>query len=252
MGWFSSIMHEMNNPIGWTSAFILVLLLIYIFSSSYRKKRTCSLAERSSDSLFATSSRSSGRTSRSVNLHSAEQPSRVNREQNQALAKLVHQARVRTALAYMLSAAPTTLSALLRHRAITLYQEQEGCTWLEASRDIDELIYSPSWELDEAQTPGVDPAVTFLLLRGGYVEDAVAYFRQGSGAATFEAIAAVRHVQRDIDTGNTHFLETGTRPLNMHGLQFLLEHDHKLIAIRYYRDCIGVNLLEAKEAINSL
>jgi len=151
-----------------------------------------------------------------------------------------------------LQAPPAMLLAVLQLRAILLYQEQDGTTWQEAWQTIHELVNVESYSsetLGASTHQGTDPMVTYLLLRAGYRDDAIAYFRWGSGAGLPEAVDAINFFQQHIIGDGTQYPDLPRRVPDLDSIEFLLRIGRKLVAIRYYRECTGVNIIAAKDAI---
>lgn len=166
------------------------------------------------------------------------------------LLKHTQQARARHGFVNTLNACPDALVSLLCQRAISLYREEQGCSWSQASIAIEELLYPSARQNHWQPAPsGVDPMVTVLLLQANCREDAVRYFCWSSGADRAEALEAIDHIQRLVDSGNTLFLEHQKRVPEPAVIQFLLQAGYQLLAIRYYRDCTDVSLIEARAAI---
>jgi hypothetical protein len=144
------------------------------------------------------------------------------------------------------------LLAVLQLRAVLLYQEQNSSTWQEAWHTIHDLVSVESYgseTLDASPHQGTDPMVTYLLLRAGYRDDAIAYFRWGSGASLPEAIDAINFFQQRIIGDGTQYPDLPQHAPDLNSIKFLLQIGRKLVAIRYYRDCTGVDIVAAKDAI---
>jgi hypothetical protein len=101
-------------------------------------------------------------------------------------------------LAHTLQAPPALLIAILHQRAIRLYQEQNGSSWLEARQSIRDLEGTDLEALNASEYQGTDPMVTYFLLMAGYRDDAISYFCWGSGAGLLEATAAIDFFQQQI------------------------------------------------------
>ncbi|GCE28755.1 hypothetical protein KDA_42390 [Dictyobacter alpinus] len=142
----------------------------------------------------------------------------------------------------------TTLLYMLRARAIALYQEQESCSWQEAVEAITYFGLNT-----ETSGPGhADPLVVYFLLQANCREDAIAYFSFSTGSPADVAREVIQQIEQMIADGKTELLETGPHDPDPQALRFLLESGYALLAIRYYRQCTDVSLLDALAAIQHL
>jgi len=99
---------------------------------------------------------------------------------------------------------------------------------------------------------GADLAVLFFLLKAGHRDDAVRYYRERTGSTAQTARAMLIQMQQDIESGHQTLPELGKRTPEVDTVRFLLQAGHEIIAIRYYRDCTEMSLLEARQAIAHL
>lgn len=199
---------------------------------------------------------------RSYNQHAKVLPERVkyhtitpqpiSKERFTRLNQRMRLEKARQRVVVSLAVPPTNLINILRQQAILLYQEENGLSWQEAAFDVLEL------EHGEQQVPrqllpsqGADPRVTSLLLHADCREDAIAYFCASSGASQEEAIDAVDYIQTLNEQGEIFFEESSQLP-DPFALQFLLQAGYRLLALRYYRACTGVSMIEAKQEIERL
>jgi hypothetical protein len=160
--------------------------------------------------------------------------------------------KVRHDFVYTLQAPPVILIAVLRLRAILLYQEQNGSTWQEAWQVVHELEGADAFgsgALEASTSQGIDPMVTYFLLRAGYRDDAIAYFCWGSGASLPEATDAIDFFLQHIMGNGTSGPDLPQRTPDLNTIRFLLQMGHRLVAIRYYRDCTGASVTAASDAV---
>ncbi|GER91893.1 hypothetical protein KDW_60550 [Dictyobacter vulcani] len=183
----------------------------------------------------------------------------VLREHAPLLANQIRQAQVQGGLIRALSVVrPALVEALvqpqaqllyaLRARAITLYQQQESCSWLEA---VEAIAYA-GLSIETSGPGHADPLVIYFLLQANCREDAMAYFCLSTASSTEVAREVVQQIEQLIEDGNTDLLSEGKRDPDPQALRFLLTAGYILLAIRYYRDCTDVSMLEAREAIQRL
>ena len=196
--------------------------------------------------------------SMAVNTRRPWQPE-VLREHAPLLANQIRKAQVQSGLIKALSVVhPALVEALtqpqaqllyaLRTRATTLYQEQESCSWLEA---VEAIAYFGL--TTETSGPGhADPMVIYFLLQANCREDAMAYFCLSTRSSTEVAREVVQQIEQLIEDGNTDLLSTGKRDPDPQALRFLLTAGYVMLAIRYYRDCTEVSMIEASDAVQRL
>ncbi len=154
---------------------------------------------------------------------------------------------------------PNALRILIRSdnkaEAIELYHDQTGVSWQEAKNAIDRLeieLQKESATLAEQRQEGPDPALLFFLTKAGHRDTATTYYSTSASVDLAEAEAAIDRLQQEIATGNAVLPESGKRPFDPAAIHLLLRSGHKLIAIRYYRDCTEVSMTEAVQAVESM
>jgi hypothetical protein len=138
-----------------------------------------------------------------------------------------------------------------RSEAIELYHERTGEDW-QASLDFIKNLEAEAVIAAEGLQAGADLAVLFFLLKAGHRDDAVRYYRERTGSTAQTARAMLIQMQQDIESGHQTLPELGKRTPEVDTVRFLLQAGHEIIAIRYYRDCTEMSLLEARQAIAHL
>jgi hypothetical protein len=142
-----------------------------------------------------------------------------------------------------------------RSEAIELYHERTGEDWqasLDFIKSLEKQLEAEAVIAAETLQGGVDLAVLFFLLKAGHRDDAVRYYRERTGSAAETARAMIIQMQQDIESGHQMLPELGKRAPEVDTVRFLLQAGHETIAIRYYRDCTEMSLLEARQAIAHL
>lgn len=142
-----------------------------------------------------------------------------------------------------------------RSEAIELYHERTGEDWQASLDFIKGLEKQPEAEAGsaaEALQGGADLAVLFFLLKAGHLDDALRYYGERTGSPAETARAMLMQMQQDLESGQQTLPELGKRAPDLDTLRFLLQAGHETTAIRYYRDCTEVSLLEARQAIAHL
>jgi ribosomal protein L7/L12 len=154
---------------------------------------------------------------------------------------------------------PNAIKLLLRSdnkaEAIKLYHVQMGVGWQEAKEAVDRLEMELKKEQAarlEHNVKDADLAVLFFLTRAGHLADAAQYYSESLGVDSAEAKEAIKHLQQEINIGNQSLPELGKREVNPAVVHFLLRAGHKMIAIRYYRDCTEASLTEANRAVEEM
>ena len=87
------------------------------------------------------------------------------------------------------------------------------------------------------------------LVREGRIIEAIKRFRETEGCTLAEAKNAIDTFR---DTGSWESIPTTRKELDLSKIQQLLQQDKKIQAIKEYRDCTGVGLAEAKQAIEGM
>lgn len=158
-----------------------------------------------------------------------------------------------------LSENPDALRILIRSgnrsEAIELYHERTGEDWqasLDFIKSLEQKLEAEAVIAAEALQGGADLAVLFFLLKAGHQDDAVRYYRERTSSAAETARAMIIQMQQDIESGHQRLPELGKRAPELDTVRFLLQAGHETIAIRYYRDCTEMSMLEAKQAIAHL
>lgn len=139
-----------------------------------------------------------------------------------------------------------------RSEAIELYQERTGEDWqasLDFIKSLEKQLEAEAVIAAEALPGGADLAVLFFLLKAGHLDDAVRYYRERTGSAFETAKPMLIQMQQDIESGHQMLPELGKRAPDPDTIRFLLHAGHETIAIRYYRDCTEMSMLEARQAI---
>ena len=142
-----------------------------------------------------------------------------------------------------------------RSEAIELYHERTGEDWqasLDFIKSLEKILEAEAVIAAEALQGGADLAVLFFLLKAGHQDDAVRYYCERTGSAAETARAMLIQMQQDIESGHQRLPELGKRAPDLDTVRFLLQAGHETIAIRYYRDCTEMSLLEARQAIAHL
>jgi len=139
-----------------------------------------------------------------------------------------------------------------RSEAIELYHERTGEDWqasLDYIKSLEKRLEAEAVIAAKALPGGADLAVLFFLLKAGHQEDAVQYYRERTGSSADTARAMLIQMQQDIESGHQMLPELGKRAPDPDTMRFLLHAGHETIAIRYYRDCTEMSMLEARQAI---
>src|SRR6266700_5077761 len=142
-----------------------------------------------------------------------------------------------------------------RSEAIELYHERTGEDWqasLDFIKSLEQKLEAEAVIAAEALQGGADLAVLFFLLKAGHQDDAVRYYSERTGSAAETARAMIIQMQQDIESGHQRVPELGKRAPDLDTVHFLLQAGHETIAIRYYRDCTEMSMLEARQAIAHL
>ncbi len=142
-----------------------------------------------------------------------------------------------------------------RSEAIELYHERTGEDWqasLDFIKSLEQKLEAEAVIAAEAVQGVADLAVLFFLLKAGHQDDAVRYYSERTGSAAETARAMIIQMQQDIESGHQRLPELGKRAPDLDTVRFLLQAGHETIAIRYYRDCTEMSLLEARQAIAHL
>ena len=142
-----------------------------------------------------------------------------------------------------------------RSEAIELYHERTGEDWqasLDFIKSLEQKLEAEAVIAAEALQGGADLAVLFFLLKAGHQDDSVRYYSERTGSAAETARAMIIQMQQDIESGHQRLPELGKRAPDLDTVRFLLQAGHETIAIRYYRDCTEMSLLEARQAIAHL
>ena len=144
--------------------------------------------------------------------------------------------------------------------AIKAYREQTGVTLKEAKEAVELLqqdALMEEWQLLESQRREEIQeeaggkaeerlALVQRLARQGKKIEAIKYYREMTGVGLREAKAAVE--QLEVAVEEKHYPE-GARLIDPEVLQRLLQAGRKIEAIKYYRTTTGVDLREAKAAV---
>jgi len=139
-----------------------------------------------------------------------------------------------------------------RSEAIELYHERTGEDWqasLDFIKSLEKQLEAEAVSAAEALAGGADLAVLFFLLKAGHQDDAVRYYRERTGSAAETARAMLIQMRQDIESGHQMLPELGNRAPDPDTMRFLLRAGYETIAIRYYRDCTEMSMLEARQAI---
>ena len=139
-----------------------------------------------------------------------------------------------------------------RSEAIELYHERTGEDWqasLDYIKSLEKQLEAEAVIAAKALPGGADLAVLFFLLKAGHQDDAVRYYTQRTGSAAETARTMLIQMQQDIESGYQMLPELGKRAPDPDTMRFLLRAGHETIAIRYYRDCTEMSMLEARQAI---
>jgi hypothetical protein len=139
-----------------------------------------------------------------------------------------------------------------RSEAIELYHERTGEAWqasLDFIKSLEQKLEAEAVIAASALQGGADLAVLFFLLKAGHLDDAVRYYGERTGSPAESARAMIIQMQQDIVSGHQTLPELGKRAPDPNTIRFLLQAGHETIAIRYYRDCTEVSMLEARQAI---
>jgi len=162
----------------------------------------------------------------------------------------------RVSLWEMLKENPDALRILIRSgnrsEAIELYHERTGEDWqasLDCIKSLEKQLEAEAVIAAEALPGGADLAVLFFLLKAGHQDNAVRYYSQRTGSAAQTARAMLIQMQQDIESGHQTLPEPGKQAPDLDTVHFLLQVGHEAIAIRYYRDCTQMGMLEARQAI---
>ena len=142
-----------------------------------------------------------------------------------------------------------------RSEAIELYHERTGEDWqasLDFIKNLEQNLEAEAVIAAEGLQAGADLAVLFFLLKAGHRDDAVRYYSERTGSAAETARAMIIQMQQDIESGHQRLPELGKRAPDLDTVRFLLQAGHETIAIRYYRDCTEMSMLEARQAIAHL
>jgi hypothetical protein len=142
-----------------------------------------------------------------------------------------------------------------RSEAIELYHERTGEDWqasLDFIKNLEKNLEAEAVIAASVLQGGADLAVLFFLLKAGHRDDAVRYYRERTGSTAQTARAVIIQMQQDIERGHQTLPELGKREPELDTVRFLLQAGYEIIAIRYYRDCIEMSLLEARQAIAHL
>ncbi len=142
-----------------------------------------------------------------------------------------------------------------RSEAIELYHERTGEDWqasLDFIKSLEQKLEAEAVIAAEALQGVADLAVLFFLLKAGHQDDAVRYYSERTGSAAETARAMIIQMQQDIESGHQRLPELGKRAPDLDTVRFLLQAGHETIAIRYYRDCTEMSMLEARQAIAHL
>src|SRR6266568_9231392 len=142
-----------------------------------------------------------------------------------------------------------------RSEAIELYHERTGEDWqasLDFIKNLEQNLEAEAVIAAEGLQAGADLAVLFFLLKAGHRDDAVRYYRERTGSTAQTARAMIIQMQQDIESGHQRLPELGKRAPELDTVRFLLQAGHETIAIRYYRDCTEMSMLEARQAIAHL
>ncbi len=130
--------------------------------------------------------------------------------------------------------------------------QRKGEDWqasLDFIKSLEKKLEAEAVIAAEALQGGADLAVLFFLLKAGHQDDAVRYYSQRTGSAAETARAMIIQMQQDIESGHQTLPELGKRAPDLDTVHFLLQAGHETIAIRYYRDCTEMSMLEARQAI---
>jgi len=139
-----------------------------------------------------------------------------------------------------------------RSEAIELYHERTGEDWqasLDFIKSLEKQLEAEAVIAASVLPEGADRAVLFFLLKAGHLDDAVRYYGERTGSAAEIARATLMQMQQDIESGDQTLPELGKRTTDSNTIRFLLQAGHETIAIRYYRDCSQMSMLEARQAI---
>jgi len=142
-----------------------------------------------------------------------------------------------------------------RSEAIELYHERTGEDWqasLDFIKSLEQKLEAEAVIAAEALQGVADLAVLFFLLKAGHQDDAVRYYSERTGSAAETARAMIIQMQQDIESGHQRLPELGKRAPDLDTVRFLLQASHETIAIRYYRDCTEMSMLEVRQAIAHL
>ncbi len=142
-----------------------------------------------------------------------------------------------------------------RSEAIELYHERTGEDWqasLDFIKSLEQKLEAEAVIAAEALQGVADLAVLFFLLKAGHQDDAARYYSERTGSAAETARAMIIQMQQDIESGHQRLPELGKRAPELDTVRFLLQAGHETIAIRYYRDCTEMSMLEARQAIAHL